>query len=113
MKGGSNRLSQQTGQVAEVTKGCGPSQPEVIFVVMNGIVKVYEGDLIAKKNVIAMSLVIAMPYAHALGLSCPNRLVNSQSERSRVWSELHFCQAADEDEVVQVQDGGGHLHEFH
>ena len=75
MRGGSNRLSQQTGQVAEMTKGCGPSQPEVIFVVMDALVKLYEDDLFAQRNVTAMSLVIAMPYAHALGLSCPNRLV--------------------------------------
>ena len=63
--------------MAEMTKGCGPSQPEVIFVVLNTLVKVYEDELIAKRNVTAMSLVIAMPYAHTLGLSCPNRLVTA------------------------------------
>ena len=78
---------------------------------MNALAKVYEDDLIVKRNVLAICLVIAMPYAHALGLS---ELLQSagdcQSERSRVWSELHSCEAADEDEVVQVQDGGCHLH---
>ena len=61
--------------MAEVTKRCSPSQPDVIFVVMNALVKFYEDDLIAKRNVTAMSLMIAMPYAHSVGLSYPNRLV--------------------------------------
>ena len=67
-----------------MTKRCSPSQPDVMFVVMNALVKVCEDDLIAKINVTVMSLMIAMPYAHALGLSCPGRLVIA-NENSRAF----------------------------
>ena len=98
------RLSQQTRQVAEMAKKCFSSQTDVIFVVMNALVRIYEDDLIAT----AINLKIAMPWAHALGLSCPNQLT-CYSVRSRVSSELHSRLAEDGDEVVQLQDECCHL----
>ena len=41
------RLSQQTRQVAEMAKRCAPSQTDVIFVVLDALVRIYEDDLIA------------------------------------------------------------------
>ena len=83
------RLSQLTRQVAEMAKRCTPSQTDAIFVVMNALVRIYEDDLIAIRNVTAISLTIAMPQAHALGLSCPKQLTANQYARvSRLISIL-------------------------
>ena len=47
-------FSQHAEQVAEMTKRCTPSHTNVIFVVMDVIVRIYEDDLIAKRNVTAI-----------------------------------------------------------
>ena len=38
----------------EMTKICTPSQTDVIFVVMDALVRIYEDDLMATKNVTAI-----------------------------------------------------------
>ena len=48
------RLSQQTRQVAEMAKRCTPAQTDVILVVMDALVRIYEDDLIAMRSVTAM-----------------------------------------------------------
>ena len=53
---GSHTLSQQTEQVAVMEKRCTQSQTDVIFVVMNVLVRIYEDDLTAIRNVTAISL---------------------------------------------------------
>ena len=47
-------VSQQTRQVEEMTKRCTLSQTDVIFVVMDALVRIYEDDLIATRSVTAM-----------------------------------------------------------
>ena len=59
--------SQQTGQVAEMTKRYSPSQTDVIFVVMDALLRIYEDDLIATRNVTAVL------YPYAFHPSCPNQ----------------------------------------
>ena len=59
-------FSQHAEQVAEMTKRCTPSQTDVIFVVMDALVRIYEDDLIAKRNV------NAIPWPYALGSSLLN-----------------------------------------
>ena len=44
-------FSQHRGQVKEMTKICTPSQTDVIFAVMDALVRIYEDDLMATKNV--------------------------------------------------------------
>ena len=43
-----------TRQVAEMAKRCTSSQTDVIFVVMDALVRIYEDDSIATKSVTAM-----------------------------------------------------------
>ena len=50
------RLSQQTRQVAEMAKRCTPSQTDVIFVVMDDVVRIYADDLIATRSATAMPI---------------------------------------------------------
>ena len=47
------RLSQQTRQVAEMAKRCTLSQTDVLFVVMDALVRIYVDDVIATRSVIA------------------------------------------------------------
>ena len=58
-----------------MTNRCSPSQPDVIFVVMNALKKVHEDDLTAMRMVTVMNPTIAIQKAHAFDLSCPNRIV--------------------------------------
>ena len=81
-----------SGQVAEMTKRCSPSQTDVIFVAMDAFVRIYVDDLFATGSVAAI-VVSLLSLAH-------------------VSSELHR-QAEDEDEVAQVQDDCFHLAVFH
>ena len=63
-----------SGQVAEMAKSSRPSQTDVIFVAMDAVVeRIYEDDLIAKRNVTAML------YLCAFDLSCPNQLTADQN----------------------------------
>ena len=48
-------------QVAEMAKRCTPSQTDVIFVVMDAVVRIYEYNLIAKR------CATAMPWPDELG----------------------------------------------
>ena len=82
------------GQVAVVAKCSRPSQTAFIFVAMEALVeRIYVDDLIAKRNVTAMS------YPSVFDLSLPNQLADCESERSRVSSGLHSWEAEDEDEI--------------
>ena len=55
-------------QVAEMAKRCAPSQTEVIFVIMDALVRICEDDIIA------INRVTATPWPDAFDLSCPNQL---------------------------------------
>ena len=59
-------FSHHKGQVAEMTKRCTSSHTDVIFVVMDALVRIYEDDLIATENV------TAMPWPPAILLHCPS-----------------------------------------
>ena len=48
------RLSQQTRQVAEVANRYTPSHTDVVFVVMDALVKICEDDLVAIRSVTAI-----------------------------------------------------------
>ena len=66
----------------ELAKRSTPSQTDVMFFVKNALVNMCEDDLIAIRNVTAMSLMIAMLYAHALRLSRPNPLIANKNARA-------------------------------
>ena len=78
---------------------------DVIIVVMDALVTIYEDDLIAMRS--DCHTVASRTWS---GLS---QSADCQLARSRVSSGLHSCQAEDEDEAVQVQDEYFHLVEFH
>ena len=114
----------KTRDLAEMAKRCTPSHTDVIFVVMDAFVRIYEDDLICHKEC----------DCHAVALRACSELSQSadcKSERPRVWSELlqlaggcqsersrvrsgfHCCQDEDEDEVQVIgcchdQDVGCH-----
>ena len=49
------RVLQQTTHVAEIAKRYTPSQTDVIYVVMDALVRIYVGDLMATRNVLAIT----------------------------------------------------------
>ena len=75
--------------------------------------------LTAMRTVTARNQMIAIQNAHAFGLSCLLQSAHGcQSEHSRDWSELHFCQDEDEDKVQVIGcchglSGGCHSAQFH
>ena len=60
-------------QVAGTARFCPQSQTDVIFVAMDALVRIYEDDLIAKRNVVAMQ------YPCAFDLSLTNQLIANQN----------------------------------
>ena len=60
----------KTGHVAEMTKRCSSSQPDVVFIVMNALVNVLVDEvLLPVRMVTAMNPTIAIQNAHAFELS--------------------------------------------
>ena len=75
-------MSQDTseGQVAEMAKRCTPSKTDVIFVVMDALVRIYVDDLNAGRDVTALWCSCAFDLSQSTGC---------QSERASASSELH------------------------
>ena len=72
------------GQVAEMTNRCTPSQTDVILVVMDALVRIYEEDLIAPRNVTAIPVTF-----------CTSSLVSQSADCQLVCKD-------DDDDTVQV-----------
>ena len=94
--------------MTEMVKRCTPSHTDVIFVVMDALVRICQChekcDYHKSDDLDAVS---SRAWSElSLSAEC-------QSVRSRVSSDRHSRQAEDEDEVVQVQDDCCHLVKSH
>ena len=114
---GYDSLTQQTRQVAEMTKNTSRSQSDVIFVVVNALVCVLVNEVLAPhchlngdcqvfRSRASSGLFQSVDDCHSGRSRVSSELVQSadgcQRERSRVWPELH-C----------YQNDGCHLASFH
>ena len=80
-----------------------PSQPDVIFVVMNAVVNVLVDEVFhCHENGDCQEPDDRHPERPRVWSELLHSADGCQSERSRVWSELQCCQDEDEDEVQVI-----------